>query len=204
LYNLQKDFPENNENILMLNKSIDRMTRIIEQMLDLYRASPEQINASFAEVDAYKLAQSVIQNIYPAIANKQQEIELIGSSCMITANEFAMRSLLKNLIDNANKYSPEHGKISVQLQRKEKTVSFIVEDSGPGIPEALSERVFERFYRVSGDQHESAVVGCGLGLSIVRHIVDLHHGSVQLDESSLGGLKVTVTLMLQGQGENEV
>jgi two-component system sensor histidine kinase QseC len=72
-------------------------------------------------------------------------------------------------------------------------VILVVEDSGPGIPADQHERIFDRFYRLGGDQHASGVIGCGLGLSIVRHVADLHHATVTLGTSALyGGLSVTV------------
>ena len=71
---------------------------------------------------------------------------------------------------------------------------LIVEDSGPGIQSDEYQRVFDRFYRVGGDQHNSTIVGCGLGLAIVKHIADLHGADITLSRSALlKGLKVVVT-----------
>jgi signal transduction histidine kinase len=80
-------------------------------------------------------------------------------------------------------------------------VALIVEDSGPGIPEASYTRVFDRFYRLGGDRHASNTIGSGLGLSIVDHIVRLHRGEISLSRSQrLGGLQVTVWLPQQIEG----
>ena len=77
--------------------------------------------------------------------------------------------------------------------QQESNVELIVEDSGFGIPILDYERVFERFYRVAGDQHASGVLGCGLGLAIVKHIVVMHNADITLSCSDdLGGLKVVV------------
>ena len=74
-----------------------------------------------------------------------------------------------------------------------KSIVLSIEDSGPGIPEDKYEQVFERFYRVDGDQHSSGEKGCGLGLSIVKHIVELHGAKISLSKSpSLGGLCVKI------------
>ena len=73
-------------------------------------------------------------------------------------------------------------------------MNLIIEDSGKGIAAEEHHRVFDRFYRVGGDQHDSSVLGCGLGLTIVKHIVDIHRGNIALSQSILlGGLRVEVS-----------
>jgi two-component system sensor histidine kinase QseC len=198
LYNLSKIIPSDNENIRQVNESINRMTHLIEQMLALYRTTPEQFLAKFTDVDIYKLAQELITDRYQSIADKNQHIELIGSPCTMTGDYFALYTLLKNLVDNANKYTPEGGSIIISITPTQNIIELCVEDSGVGVPEEFFSRVFERFYRMNGDQHNSMTVGCGLGLSIVQHIVDLHGGSITLTPSQFStGLKVTVSLPIQ-------
>ena len=85
-------------------------------------------------------------------------------------------------------YTPEGGCIQVQLQATPQELLLQVLDNGPGVPVELRERLFERFYRIGDGQ------GAGLGLSIVRRVVELHQGSIALDESPLGGLRVSVRL----------
>lgn len=197
IYNLSKQLPDGNENIRQVNTSIDRMTHLIEQMLALYRTTPEKFMANFAEVDLYSMTQQVITDNWQRIETKNQQIELTGSSCPLTGDRFALETLVKNLIDNANKYTPEHGSIVISINCSSGFAELCVEDSGIGIPEEFHQRVFERFYRVNGDQHNSMVVGCGLGLSIVQHIVELHGGTITLSPSRFAsGLKVKVALPL--------
>lgn len=204
LYNLGKMLPEDNKNIKLVNESIDRMVHLIEQMLALYRTTPEQFMAKFADVDIYKLAQTIITERYDNIANKNQHVELIGESCILTGDRFALETLVKNLLDNANKYTPEGGSLIISIINHEKTVELCVEDSGVGIAAEFYERVFDRFYRVNGDQHNSMVTGCGLGLSIVQHIVELHSGTIELSPSGFAsGLKVTVTLPKHQPTDNQ-
>jgi len=100
---------------------------------------------------------------------------------------------VQNLLSNANKYTPEGGDISVSVTQEGSDVVLKVEDSGPGIPVALYERVFERFYRLNGDQHNTDILGCGLGLTIVQDIASLHGAKIQLGHSEFEqGLKVSV------------
>ncbi len=199
LHNLKQRLGEGDEDIALLRAGIERMGHLIEQILALYRTSPDQASARFERLNLYKLAQNVIAGDFVIFENKQQTISLEGKSAFIAGNRFALETMLQNLLSNANKYTPDGGEIRVTVQALEKTVELKVEDSGPGIPADEYPRVFERFYRVHGDRHDSGELGCGLGLTIVSHIVELHHGQIQLGPSSLGqGLAVTIEL----PGEN--
>uniref|UniRef100_UPI00247A2505 sensor histidine kinase n=2 Tax=Variovorax TaxID=34072 RepID=UPI00247A2505 len=101
----------------------------------------------------------------------------------------ALRMLLRNLLENAVKYTPEDGRVDIAIARQGEAVELSVDDSGPGLPPTERERVLDRFYR-SG---EPQAPGSGLGLSIVKSIAELHGASVALDASpSLGGLRVVV------------
>ena len=104
-----------------------------------------------------------------------------------------LREMLVNLIDNAIRYTRESGRITVSVRQVDGNAIIEVEDNGPGIPEAEREQVFERFYRIIGTEEE----GSGLGLSIVREVVDGAGGSVLLGEAEGGGLIVTVRLPIR-------
>lgn len=194
LHNLQSN--ENISEIALkpLAKGIERMGLVIEQILSLYRHSPEQVLMKQSTSDLATIAQEVIAKYYDHIAIKQQSISLVGDeACLIKGNPFALETLLQNLISNASKYTPEQGEIRVTLNDSQANVRLSVEDSGPGIPVEKYQRVFERFYRVDGDRHDSGILGCGLGLAIVKHIVDLHKATISLHSSTLlGGLKVVI------------
>lgn len=212
LHNIAGEVDIDNASLQELEASVDRMSHSIEQILALYRLTPEKFHSTLGRIDVTALARQAIAELYPKWQLKNQQITLDGEPCEIECDAFALSALLRNLIDNASKYTPEGGDIavSVSLQEQAKNqpaanpqaqnlkVLIEVEDSGPGIPEAALERVFDRFYRVGGDHHSSGVVGCGLGLSIVEHIVRLHRGQIALGESKqLGGLRVSVVLPCQ-------
>ena len=100
---------------------------------------------------------------------------------------------LRNLIENAANYAPERTTISLSALRDGDHVALVVEDEGPGIPEADLQRVFERFYRV--DKARSRETGgTGLGLSIVKHLVGLHGGDVRVENRAGGGARFTVRI----------
>ncbi len=195
LHNLKQRLGEGDEDIALLKAGIERMGHLIEQILALYRTSPDQASARFERLDLYKLAQNVIAGDFVNFERKQQAISLEGESALVAGNRFALETLLQNLLSNANKYTPEGGEIRVSVRPHAESVELKVEDSGPGIPADQYPRVFERFYRVHGDRHDSGELGCGLGLTIVSHIVELHHGQIRLGPSSLGqGLAVTIQI----------
>lgn len=197
------------ESLWQLQDSIARMAHLVEQMLNLFRVTPEHYPARFEPVDLHRMARDVIAELHPAFARREQEIELRGNTTYIHGDQFALVLLLQNLLNNACKYTPEGGRIAVEVHQQENIVVLRVQDSGPGIPNSERERVFERFYRVGGDRHESRTPGCGLGLSIVYHIAQLHHAEVSLGTSSLGseyspGLAVSVSFPLQLRAECEI
>ncbi len=194
LHNLQNNEQISEAALLPLASGIERMGLVIEQILSLYRHSPEQALIKQSDIDLSAIVQSIIAKDYDQIAMKQQKISLFGGEvCLINANQFAIETLVQNLIGNASKYTPIHGEIQVTSKHITTGIRLIVEDSGPGIPQEQYERVFERFYRVDGDRHDSGILGCGLGLAIVKHIVNLHKAKITLHPSTqLGGLKVMI------------
>ncbi|MBV1920117.1 MAG: HAMP domain-containing histidine kinase, partial [Pseudomonadales bacterium] len=198
LYNLRDIVPPNNESFQMLNVSIERMSHLIEQMLVLHRTTPDQFAKNFQKFDLHQAAQQQIIDQYQSFSDKQQTIELVGDVCGITADVFAIKTLLKNILDNACKYTPVGGAVKLSVAKENSNAVVMVDDSGEGISEELYSRVFERFYRVDGDQHKSNVIGCGLGFSIIQHIVDLHKGDISLSRSCFDtGLKITVVLPVE-------
>jgi two-component system, OmpR family, sensor kinase len=110
--------------------------------------------------------------------------------CYVMGQEEAIRIMLRNILDNSVKYSPEGSKVDLKLILNGRSVCILVEDSGPGVPDNDYARVMDRFYRIPGNP----VSGSGLGLSIVKTIADLHSAKIDINKSShLGGLAVGVT-----------
>jgi len=193
LHNLAKDLPEEHHDLRRLEQATERMGKVTEQILLLNRTAPDQYQAQFSRIDLHALAQQCIADHYALFESRHQGIELEGRPLMMQGDGFALQMLIGNLLENAGKYTPAQGRIRVIVDTQDGAACLVVEDSGPGIPDGQYERVFDRFYRAGGDQHDSGVVGCGLGLSIVRQIADLHHAGVTLSHSAFdSGLRVTV------------
>jgi two-component system sensor histidine kinase QseC len=195
LFNLKQKLGGQNTDIQVLQRSVDRMEHLVQQILTLYRTTPDQFMATFAWLDLNTLAQSIIAEHYDIFDKKSQSIELIGQACYLNGDQSALSILLLNLIENANKYTPQGGIIRVTLEEQTEHIMLQVEDSGVGIDPLQYKRVFERFYRIDGDCHASNEVGCGIGLSIVKHIVDLHNANIRLQASHFStGLIVQIIL----------
>lgn len=193
VHNLKEQLPKNNEEFRVLDRDLNRLGHLIEQIMLLYRTAPEHYQASMREINLYKLAQSVIGELFSDVDRKHQTISLQGTPQTIIGDEPSLIILMRNLVLNASKYSPEGASITVSVDREELGIWMGVKDTGPGIPLTEIKQVFDRFRRVGGDRHESAVDGCGLGLSIAKHIASLHHANIVLQNNDDGpGLTVNV------------
>jgi two-component system sensor histidine kinase QseC len=167
------------ENVL---HGVDRATRLVEQLLTLARVDPETAAASFKQMDLHSLTVSVMADIEPLARAKN--IELIfedGAACNVFGNDAQLGLLLRNLLDNSIRYTPNGGRVSVSVRDTEGVV-LAVRDTGPGIPKAEREQVQKRFYRIAGSGEE----GSGLGLSIVRRIAELHGARIELSDNEAG------------------
>ena len=197
LHNLRNEQHAPHETLARLEEGVDRLSHLVEQTLVLNRVAPDQYMANFTTIDLQHIARQVITTVYPDIEARQQGIELTGEPCEIRGDAFGIEMLILNLITNAIKYTPANGQIAVRVFRREGRALLQIMDSGPGIPASERQRVFERFYRIGGDRHDSGTSGCGLGLSIVQRIVALHGAEIELAEGMNGtGLKVTVSFSL--------
>ncbi|MFT3736124.1 MAG: ATP-binding protein [Rhodocyclaceae bacterium] len=176
-----------------LLSGIDRTSRLVEQMLTLAR---EEASASDGETCALpQVVRLALSDVLPRAQERDLDItaslsdDVPDDALMIRAGIEVMRRMLRNLLENAVKYTPTGGRIHITLQKDAGQCALNIEDSGPGIPEAERNQAFERFHRGSGHDVE----GSGLGLAIVQAIASRHAVQLALDQSpELGGLRVTL------------
>lgn len=178
-----------------LAAGIDRATRLVEQLLALARQ--EASAAAGAPLERVALADLARQAVADAVAAAQQkDIDLglaTADAAPVGGYAEALRILLRNLVDNAVKYTPPGGVVDVHVRAVDGGAELVVEDSGPGIAEDDRERVLGRFYRAPAPEGAAPVAGSGLGLAIVQSIARLHGASVALDASPrLGGLRIAL------------
>lgn len=185
-----RDEAEREKAYRTLREGIARAVRLVEQLLALARIDPDA-PAEAAAVDLAELARSVVDAQRPNAAARGLALEARADAEVVaTGDRAALRTLLDNLVDNALRYAG-HGAVVVSAARDGDGAVLEVEDSGPGIPAAERERVFDRFYRGEG----AAEGGSGLGLAIVRRIVERHGGRIELLDARAGtGLRVRVRL----------
>jgi two-component system OmpR family sensor kinase len=175
-----------------LAAGIDRATQLVEQMLALARHEASVAAGAAAEpVDLPALARLAVSDVVAAAQARRIDVGLDQADAAVVAGHpEALRMLLRNLLDNAIKYTPEGGRVDLRIVADEGGVDVQVDDSGPGLPVDERERVLDRFHRAS---QTAQTPGSGLGLAIVKSIADLHGATVSLDASArLGGLRVVV------------
>ena len=175
----QTDHDEIHRSLEQLAKSSEAATRLVNQLLALARAENQpQAGAAHEPLDLTGLARNVVRDWVQASFNYRIDLgfEEQKDDTIIDGNAVMLREMLSNLIDNALRYTPAGGSVTVRVRRNTKEAVLEVEDTGPGIPPAERQHVFERFYRILGSSAE----GSGLGLAIVREIAQQHGAEVDL------------------------
>lgn len=167
----------------------DRATRLVEQMLTLSRLEAGAAPA-LTSIDLGALVRHVVAEVAPLALQKSQTISVEATERIdVPGDTTLLAVLVRNLVDNAIRYSPPNARVNVALTRAGGAARLSVEDSGPGLSEAELQRVGERFFRVLGSGQE----GSGLGWSIVQRIARVHGVDVKAGRSAaLGGLSVAV------------
>ncbi|TWH76224.1 two-component system sensor histidine kinase QseC [Azomonas agilis] len=174
-----------------LGTGVERATRVVSQLLTFARLEPQAIQLNIQRLNALSVTRTELAEITPLALARHQELTLEADETQdyqlfMDAANFS--TLLQNLLSNAIQYTPEAGVIQVQLEAHEDYLSLQIQDSGPGVPAAFRDKLFERFFRLGAGQ------GAGLGLSIVARILELHQGRIELGASCFGGLSVRVEL----------
>ena len=183
---------EKNLALQKLIASVNRSTHIVQQLLTMSKLVPEAASINdLDEVHMAKIAREVLAMLAPSAVEKQIELAFEADENLPTfaGNSTAISILIRNLVDNAIRYCKENGLVLVKGYMQENELVLEVRDTGPGIPEELQARVFERFFRVLGNKS----TGSGLGLAIVQQISSLHNARVTLESPTEGtGLIVKV------------
>jgi two-component system OmpR family sensor kinase len=183
--------------IIRLNQGIDRAIHLVEQLLLLAReeAGGAQAGAGL-DIDLQEVVALAVADVLPYAAQREIDLGLADPAPHkqvppVQGQREALRIMLRNLLDNAVKYTPAGGRVDVSLHLQEGRTVLLVEDSGPGIAPDELPRVFDRFFRAGNASTET---GSGLGLAIVKVIAARHGATLQLDRSErLGGLRVGVS-----------
>ncbi|WP_180015562.1 HAMP domain-containing sensor histidine kinase [Acinetobacter sp. YH16031] len=173
----------------MIQNDVNRGTQILENLLLLARLDPEHAEQlPKQQVNLKVLVQEVLQALQPFAQEKEIHWNLKLEDAVIEANAELIFSCIRNLVDNAIRYTPMQGQVEIRTIVEGQNLQLMIENSGEGIQEEVVQRLGERFYRALGTRTQ----GSGLGLSICQKIMQLHTAKIDYAPSVLGGLKVSL------------
>jgi len=173
----------------MIQNDVNRGTQILENLLLLARLDPEHAEQlPKQQVNLKVLVQEVLQALKPLAQEKEIHWNLKLEDAVIEANAELIFSCIRNLVDNAIRYTPVQGQVEIKTIVESQNLQLVIENSGEGIQEEVVQRLGERFYRALGTRTQ----GSGLGLSICQKIMQLHTAKIDYAPSVLGGLKVSL------------
>ncbi|MFA5068688.1 MAG: ATP-binding protein [Candidatus Omnitrophota bacterium] len=181
--------------ISIMHNNADRLEALISDLLELAKIESGKLNLNLKPLTFRLIAERVVSGLAKQASKKSIyiSIDIPDDIPKILADENKITQVLLNLIDNAVKYTPEKGAISVTSKEKNKFVQVNVSDTGVGIAEEHQKRIFERFYRVDKARSQDPG-GTGLGLSIVKHIIQAHGGEVSVQSMAGAGSAFTFTI----------
>lgn len=186
--------------IEIIRSNIDRLSVLVNDLLDVSRIEAGQENLTFEELHLQELAQEVVEEtiLRSQEDSKPMTIELNIKMDIppVYGNPDRIRQVIANLVDNAYNYTPENGTIEIRIHVHEDNVQVDVQDSGLGIFPEDQERVFDRFYRGENPM-VMAVAGTGLGLPIVKELIDMHAGRIWVESKGIPGEGSTFSFTLQ-------
>ena len=161
-------------------EEVERLKRIVEDLLFLSKAEAGKITYRLTKVDILDVILSVINVLKLPIKQKNIKLDIKGEpETFVKGDENLLKQLIYNLVENAIKYNRKNGKIEIKIDRDEKYIILTIKDTGYGIPEEHLNKIFNRFYRVDKARTRSEG-GLGLGLNIVKKIVELHNGKIEV------------------------
>jgi signal transduction histidine kinase len=174
-------------------EEIRRLSKIVENLLLLARVEDQATGLDIRECNLQRVLQAAVEDM--AILAREKSLSLTFRAdevLMIPGDEQKLKQVFLNLLDNAIKYTPPHGAVSVSAAAAAADTAHItIQDTGIGIPSAELPHIFDRFYRVDKARSSS---GFGLGLSIVESIVAAHHGTISVESSLNGGTTFIISL----------
>jgi two-component system phosphate regulon sensor histidine kinase PhoR len=186
---IAKDADKSERYLGIIQNENHRLGTQVEKVLQMAQLDKGDVQMSFTEVNVHEIIKQVLANIGVQIEQKNGmvDLEIDAQNDQVWADEVHLTNIIYNLLDNANKYSPNKPEITVTTENTPDGLSIKITDKGIGMSKEQLDKIFDKFYRVpTGNIHD--VKGFGLGLSYVKKMVDWHNGSIQvsskLDEGS--------------------
>lgn len=170
-----------------------RLLNLIDSIIKLSKIEEEDYQGDFNQIDIYEKTRNTMENLKLIANEKNIDLSLTGRTTFIDGVESMIEELLYNLLDNAIKYTPSGGSVKVEVKSDRGWSVIKVKDTGIGIPEDEQSRIFERFYTVDKSR-SNKVASTGLGLSIVKHIVEKHNGEIELTSNINSGTEIVIKI----------
>jgi PAS domain S-box-containing protein len=201
--NREGTLPERDRRALgVIIGQVERLNKLVITMLDLSRIETGQLSIERGHVHLSKLVQRVVAEVQPVLEQHTVTVSVPDESLIVEGDELRLEQVVQNLVANAIKYSPASGPVYVQVERRDAFACVSVTDQGIGIPQESLPQLFQRFYRARNVDAEH-VGGLGLGLYVVKEIVTLHGGWVDVASREGVGSTFTIGLPLRGLAEQE-
>ena len=182
----------------IINKEGLRLLDLIDDIISLSEVESikaEEMEEAFETIDIYEIADNILLNQKNRAMERNINLELVGTNLKIAANRRMIVDLISNLIDNAIKYNKDNGRVTIEIYKESKYCILKVIDTGIGISYQDRNRIFERFYRADKSRSKK-IGGTGIGLSIVKHIVEKHNGEINLNSKLNIGTEIEIILPL--------
>lgn len=183
---------EQRADVEVIGRNARTLLRHVDDLLEVARLEAEKTTVEYARADLARVARFVAGHFGSLAEERETKLTLqLPDALDAEVDPDKLERVLLNLLSNAFKYTPSGGTVRLSLERVGDDARIEVADSGPGIPEDMRERVFERFARLEGTTH---IAGTGLGLAIARDLVALHEGTLTVGEAPEGGALFTVSI----------
>jgi two-component system phosphate regulon sensor histidine kinase PhoR len=184
--------------LTIIDEETERLMRLIESLLEMGSIESGRAVLDFAPVDLPRLIETIVASLMPAMIAKNIRFVSTVSADLppLAADAKRVYTIVCNLLENAAKFTPDRGQVTLTVARDNGEIVIQVADTGPGIPSEHLDRIFERFYQVRGGSVKAS--GAGLGLFLVREMVTLHGGTVRVTSELGRGATFTVRLPVNG------
>jgi signal transduction histidine kinase len=182
--------------LTIMEAQTERMIKLVNDLLDLARIEAGQLEIRPISFNVSELVRQVVARLEPEWGKKQVTVEVLSEEAQdlhVCADPDRIDQVMVNLLHNAVQFSPPHSSIAVMVKKRAQAV-ISVQDEGPGIRQEDMESIWERFYKA--DRARTQQTGTGIGLSIVKHILDLHHSPIDVQSEAGKGSTFTFTLPL--------
>ncbi|HWP81682.1 MAG TPA: ATP-binding protein [Bacteroidota bacterium] len=186
-----------------VHAEVVRLSSIVEGLMSLVKSDAGPLVFQFSPVSLDRILKELVQDSLVLAETKEISVEVERlDPVVITGDQTRLRQLFLNILDNAVKYTPPKGRVSLALERQNGNAVVTIADTGIGIPSKEIPKIFDRFYRVPQKQNNETS-GSGLGLSIARWVAEAHHGSIDVKSKLHKGSTFIITLPLQGESAEE-